>query len=191
MAFNERLAKKLAKLLVKAGLDEDKVDDIVGQVEEELAEEGTPGDDPVPPEGDPIPPTPDQEEKGGDPAPNEDPQPSPQADPEPQGDPVPPLPPEGDPQPEPGPELPPEVVPPPAPTIDPSVVEELRGALEEQKKANEGLLARVDSLEQALKAAGILEGTPSVGVEPNPTLPDAPNGQGAILDEVLKQINGR
>lgn len=190
MAFNERLAKKLAKLLVKAGLDEDKVDDIVGQVEEELAEEGTQGGDPVPPEGDPIPPTPTQEEPSGDPIPQEEPD----QEPEPQGDPVPPdegaIPPEVPPQ-----EVPPQEVPPELPPIsqaDPTEIEALKAELEEQKKANEGLLARVDSLEKALKAAGILEGTPeSVGVEPNPTLPDAPNGQGAILDEVLKQINGR
>lgn len=191
MAFNERLARKLAKLLVKVGLNEDKAAEIVDEVAVELAEEGSPEvNDPVPPEGDPIPPIPPEEEPSGDPIPPE-PGPAPiEEEPEPEGEPVPPLPPEGAIPQEPTPELPPEVPQPPIPTIDPSIVEGLKGELEEQKKANEGLLARVDSLEQALKAAGILEGTPqSVGVESNPTLPDAPNGQGAILDEVLKQIN--
>ena len=190
MAFNERLAKKLAKLLVKVGLNEDKAAEIVDEVAVELAEEGTPGGDPVPPEGDPIPPTPPEEEPSGDPIPQEEPD----QEPEPQGDPVPPdegaIPPEVPPQEVPPQEVPPEL--PPIPQADPTEIEALKAELEEQKKANEGLLARVDSLEKALKAAGILEGTPeSVGVEPNPTLPDAPNGQGAILDEVLKQINGR
>lgn len=194
MAFNERLARKLAKLLVKVGLNEDKAAEIVDEVAVELAEEGNPEvNDPVPPEGDPIPPLPPEEEPSGEPVPQEEPG----QEPEPQGEPVPPLPPEGAVPPEvpqeipqevPGQEVPPEV--PPIPQTDPTELEAVKAELEEQKKANEGLLARVDSLEKALKAAGILEGTPqSVGVEPNPTLPDAPNGQGAILDEVLKQIN--
>ena len=190
MAFNERLAKKLAKLLVKVGLNEDKAAEIVDEVAVELAEEGNPEvNDPVPPEGDPIPPLPPEEEPSGEPIPQEEPG----QEPAPQEVPVPPLPPEGAVPPEvpqevPGQEVPPEV--PPIPQTDPTELEAVKAELEEQKKANEGLLARVDSLEKALKAAGILEGTPeSVGVEPNPTLPDAPNGQGAILDEVLKQIN--
>ena len=82
----------------------------------------------------------------------------------------------------PGPELPPQFV---------SIEEfaEVKNELAEQKKANEGLLARVGSLEQALKDAGVIDGSvdSSVGID-DPSAPGATNVD-TTLDDVLRDIN--
>lgn len=80
------------------------------------------------------------------------------------------------------PELPPQFV---------SIEEfaEVKNELAEQKKANEGLINRISSLEQALKDAGVIDGSidSSVGVD-DPSAPGATNVD-TTLDDVLRDIN--
>lgn len=205
MALSEKLAKKFAKLLNKAGLEDDKVNEIVGEIEEALTEEDAQdGNNPAPEE--PKAPEVEEEQKSEEPKPEEpaaedgdnpvvpngEVPPQPEVPPAPDGSiesvlsqfnpEVPPQEPVATPNPE-G-----EV--PPAPS-DALEVQKLRNDIEELKKANKGWEARVNSLEDALKKAGILEGESNVGDETPVPLPDAPNGQGVILDEVLKTINGK
>lgn len=89
-------------------------------------------------------------------------------------------------------EMPPveEVAPQPVvPQVDP----DLLSKLEEQASTIEGLLARVDSLESALKQAGVLDASDGeeVGID-NPRVPDT-SSNGAIddFDEALAYLNGR
>lgn len=91
-------------------------------------------------------------------------------------------------------ELPPELPPvedplPPAPEFDPT---ELLGKVDEQKATIEGLLSRIDSLEDALKKAGILDASDGeeVGLD-NPNVP--PTNPGAIdeYDDALAILNGK
>ena len=186
---------KLTKILAKLGLDDDKIDEIVDEVLEATSEEGAP--EGVNPEE--IAPAPIEEEPTEvveETTPTEEPQELP-----------PELPPEEvveDPAPGSVDEVvnnfaqevaPQEEVAPtpdqplPTPIADPRI-DELVAQLEEQKKANEGLVARITSLEDALKKAGVIEGSPSIGDE-RPTLPNSINDQGDILGDVLKQLNGR
>ena len=92
-------------------------------------------------------------------------------------------------------ELPPEVPPveeqplPPTPGFDPT---EMLGKLDEYKATIDGLLARVDSLEQALKQVGVLDESDGeeVGVD-NPNVP--PSNPGAVdeFDDALAVLNGK
>lgn len=201
MAFNEKLEKKLKKILAKAGLDEDKIDKVIDDVEGELAEEDTP-DDVDPEESAPNPESeeveePNEEPSEEEPQVEENPAPSPSdengvvpgSNEEAVGGLVEGLQPEVPPQ----PPIPPEeevVTPAPAPVpqIDPGQIQDLISKVEELTKARDGLLNRVASLEDALKKAGVIEGSPVVGDE-RPTLPESANGQGDLLKEVLAQIN--
>lgn len=72
-----------------------------------------------------------------------------------------------------------EVPPAPIPEADPKK-EQLRNDLDELKKANEGLLARVDSLEEALRRAGVIEGEKPTQVGYNK--PSAPANDGEDVD---------
>lgn len=201
MAFNEKLEKKLKKILAKAGLEEDKVDAIVDEVEGALEEEDVP-EDVNPVEEEPLPPS-------------EEPKEEPEAPAEEQVAPT-----EG--------EVPPqeevvapndgnieqalnelaaqtegaatpqeEVVPPtPAqeqlpPPIDPSQIEQLTHDLGEAHKTIEGLVARIDSLEEALKSAGVITGESKVGDETPRITPNASADQNDAFDDILDVINGK
>lgn len=200
MAFNEKLEKKLKKILAKAGLDEEKVDAIVDEVESELAEEDVPEDaNPVeevaaqPSEEEVVEPEAQEEEQV---APSEDEVP-PQEEVVPPGD--------GNIEEalnelaaqEEGVATPEEVVPPaPAqeqlpPPIDPSQIEQLAHDLGEANKTIQGLLARIDSLEEALKGAGVITSDSKVGDENPRITPNASAGQEDAFDNILDVINGK
>lgn len=197
--MKEKTLKKIKKLLAKEGVEEEKIDSIVAEIE--ATEEN---DDNLPPEEEGNP-TPIGEE--GDQVPLEVPsdEGAPIVN---EADEVPPLPndvlpPEDSPSDEPPLEVPPEVpadippeqptpeVPlevPPIPQVDPQQVQELVTKLEELQKANEGLLARVSSLEEALKNAGVIEGTQSVG-DDRPYLSESKEDN--VLDDVLRTLNNK
>lgn len=84
-------------------------------------------------------------------------------------------------------------VPPAMPELPPMVsIEEfnaLKADLEETKKANEGLRAAVDSLKEALTAAGIIDGASatSVGID-SPSAPGHSNVS-TVMDDILAEIN--
>lgn len=200
MALNERLEKKLAKILTKAGLDEEKVNAIVDEVEEALTEEvapeeGNPEEAPIPPSAEEIV-APDQVE--GDPAPEEIPAPQEEETSAPtdgsiesalqelaaqEEAPVPPQ-----------PEVPvdPATQEPLIPQVDPNLVQELQTQLGEANKTIEGLVARIDSLEEALKGAGVITSSSALGDEKPRITPNANRENGdEAFDEVLAAINGK
>lgn len=151
------LIEKLKSILKDNGVDEETAKAILAELEE--AEEAKPEEESpaVPLEGEPEGEAIDQGEQ----EPEEGDAPAVEAAPLPEG--------EEAPIPEPLPEgttdvtadiasAPvPEPEPAPIPQPDPEK-EQLRTDLDELKKANEGLLARVDSLEEALRSAGVIEG---------------------------------
>lgn len=211
--MNEKLAKKLEKLLAKAGLDEDKIDEILSEVEEASAEESAPdGDNPdenqVPPSDENGANEPTEEGAGDVPPEGELPIP-----PEPQGD----VPPEGDvptqegdgsigdalaqlaaqegdvvpPQPE-G-EVPPTPdQAPAAPQFDPTVIEQLTSQLGEANKTIEALKTQVDSLYEALREAGVISGESKLGDEtPRVTESASTDASADAFDDILSVINGK
>lgn len=97
-------------------------------------------------------------------------------------------------------EAPVEEVPaePVAPQIPPELleqlgeVESLKGEVEELKKANEALLARMDSLNEALKSAGVIEGEVKpldIGIHQPSALGNNPVDD--PMEDVLAKINKR
>lgn len=187
--MKEKLEKKLLKILAKAGLDEEKANEIVEEVKSAVSEEDAP--DSTDPEDTPNPEG--QETNEGNDQEGTTPPPSEEGE----IPPVPPVPPtEEQVPPAPAPEVPPAEIPPEVPPAVPTVNPNLQKALallEEQQKANQGLLARVNALEEALRSAGIIEGSApqTVGVETPTPLPESINNQGNILSDVLAQINGK
>lgn len=211
----DKLIKKLKKLLSKNGVDESKIESIVSELEDtdeedkdvdvEIdvdtdKEEDTPAEDVAPVE---------ESEPVADPEPVEEPsgegEPAPAVEPEPVNetpvDPVPeteaPVNPDGsvdvDPSAigeEPVPEAPVEE-PAPAPVAEPSEIEELRTALADKDRVIEGLTARVDALETALKDAGVIkEGSD----KSEPIGSDTPILPGNVstddpMEDVLREIN--
>lgn len=200
--MNEKLAKKLKKILAKAGLDEEKINSIVDAVEEAVTEEEAPEDvDPEEAEAEVS-----EEEVVEEPdqvveeAPVEEEAPNEEV-----------LPPQEEVAQEndgsieaalnelaaqegvapneaqvPGPEA--EA---PLPTIDPSEVQKLQNDLAEANKTIEGLVARIDSLEEALKGAGVITSNSKLGDE-NPRLtPNASANQEDAFDDILNVINGK
>ena len=198
MAFNEKLEKKLKKILAKAGLDEDKVNDIVDEVEgalveEEVPEDVNPGEDAVPPsenEGDEVveekaeeevapeevveevaqeevPPTDGNIEQALEELAAQEGEATPNAE-------VAPLPEE-----------------PIVPQIDPSELQKLSNDLNEANKTIQGLLARIDSLEDALKAAGVITSDSKVGDETPRITPNANANNEDAFDDILATINGK
>ena len=71
-------------------------------------------------------------------------------------------------------------------------IQSLLGQLEEYKKANDGLLARIDALEKALKESGVLGEMPRsnqpIGVDDGTRTPDYHDDEGS-LDEFLSKVN--
>ena len=184
----EKLLNALRETLAQLGLDEQAINAALEEAVAKATTEDNPseGDPALPPaEGDVPPLTP---EVPVDEVPSDVP---PSADlptddvPPAEGDVVPPE----------------EVVPPVAPAepavppFDPTPILEqmtsLQGELEEYKKANEGLLARVQSLEEALKNAGVIsEGNPvnEVGDVLPSAAPQSPTDD--VFGDVMREING-
>jgi len=192
--------EKLRAALVEAGVEEGKIDEILESVSEEEVEETPEGkseeeitssetqEEAEEPSGE-------QEEKGeeeGEPS-QEEGEPAPESVPEIPEEPQPELPPE---EVVPVEEPPVEEVPGEVPPVDvpPQYVSleefaEVKNELEEQKKANEGLLSRISSLEEALKKAGVIDASSdsSVGLDD----PQAPGSRvvDTTMDDVLREIN--
>lgn len=85
----------------------------------------------------------------------------------------------------------------PTPEVPESVdVQSLKAQLEEERKAREGLLARIDGLEQALIAVGVIRssestGTNPVGIDDPSRVPADYHDDKEMLDSVLAEINRR
>ena len=187
----DKLLDALRETLAKLGLDESAIDaalqEAIAKAEgsEENPVEGDPA--PAPTEGDvpptDIPPSDVPTEGEGDVAPSDEPNPADVVPPE--GD-VPPV------------DVPvePEPAPAPIPPFDPAPLLEqitaLQGALDEEKKANEGLSARVQALEEALKKAGVIDGSSPIA-EVGDGMPGAAptNPTEDVFSNVLAEINGK
>lgn len=184
----EKLLNALRETLAQLGLDEQAID---AALEEAMAkasaeEDPAPASDPeVPSQEGGVPPT--EPEVPVEEVPSEVPSADLPTDevPPTEGEPVPPE--------EVVPPVEPEV--PPVPPFDPTPILEqvnaLQGQLDEYKKANEGLLARVQSLEEALKSAGVIsEGNPvnEVGDERPSAAPQSPTDD--VFGDVMRELNG-
>ncbi len=187
----EKLLNALRETLAQLGLDETAIEaalqEAVKKAEgtEEDPQSGDPAEKPT--EGD-VPPTDVLPPEGsGEVVPSDVP---PSADPttvetQPtEGDPVPPV----------EETVPPTDPVPPAPVADPELlgqIAELSSKLDEQIKANQGLQARIDALEEGLKKAGVIEEGNSVTEvgDPNPAAtPQNPTND--VLGDVLSKLNG-
>lgn len=199
--------EKLKKVLAENGLSEEEIAKIIAELENNESDNENDGNDdgnseedkPTPTnddsnEEDDLPPASKEGNGEGEIPPSED-EPSPAE--------VPPLPPEGNlPPNEELPPVPPTDVPPvDEPTVQPQEElpptpaqpdPELLGKLEEQAKTIEGLLARIESLEEALKKSGILNGeTDEIGTD-KPNVPDSASAQvNDEYDDILGEINRR
>lgn len=187
----EKLIESMRKTLAELGLDEKTIDAAIEKAvtDAQSEEDPQPSGDPVPPtdptDGLPVPPVPPGEEVPGE---GQSPDPSAVENPvESEGDPIPPqdVPPVGE----------PNTAPTPVPPFDPTEliakVDEVTQANEELKKANDGLLQRVASLEEALKAAGVIDGNSlaqSVGDENPTTAPQNPTTD--VFSDTLRELNG-
>lgn len=193
--------EKLRAALIEAGLKEDEIEAVIAASsdETEVVSEGNdeesstsgevPPEEEAPSESEVVPEGEDEVVPPQDEVPAE-------------SESVPPVPPEAQeevPQAEVPPEVPPVEVPPteqpvPGPEVPPQFVsieefETVKNELAEQKKANEGLLNRLSSLEEALKKAGVIDGSEdsSVGVD-DPQAPGSTNVD-TTMDDVLREIN--
>ena len=164
------LLEKLKAILAEKGIDEETSTEILAELDGEP--EGQPEGEAVPDETE-VQPTPEGEEG----EPKENPEVAPPVD-----EPSAPVEPE---------ELPPEE---PLPEADPLAelkgqLDDVNGKYEESQKTIEALLARVDSLEEALRASGVIEGEKPVtyGVD-KPTAPaNDPIDDG--LDDFFRKAN--
>lgn len=184
----EKLIEALRETLAKLGLDEGAIEAALQEaVDKASAEENPqPSGDPVPTdESDVLPPLPPEEPVDETPSeeqsadlPVEEAQVPPTEEEVPPTEDVPPL--------EPTP-----AVPPFDPTELIGQVTNLQGQLDEQIKANEGLVARVQALEDALKNAGVIDGsnpTTEVGDSFPSAAPQNPTED--VLGSVLSELNG-
>ena len=185
----EKLIEALRETLAKLGLDEGAIEAAL----QEAVDKASAEEDPQP-SGDPVPPT---DASDVPPLPPEEPvdeTPSvvpPSADLPVEEAQVPPteeeVPPTGD--------VPPAEPAPVAPPFDPTAllnqVTTLQSQLDEQIKANNGLVERVQALEDALKKAGVIDGnnpTTTVGDELPSAAPQNPTED--VLGSVLSELNG-
>jgi hypothetical protein len=172
--MNEELMEKLIAILGEKGIDEATTKEIVV----ELAEKPEEGENPE-----------ETEPKEAEEAKEKDPEEKVEAKPE-EGE----APKEETPDQSPAPaeEVPPEQ--PEAPQIDIEAIskafDEMSAKVEEMGKANEALLNRIGSLEDALKQAGVIEGGVAEFGYDSPKAPaNDPSGDG--LDGFLAQVNRR
>lgn len=183
--MNERLEKKLRKILSKAGLNEDKINELVDQVKEDKAEEVSEnGDNPDGAsvsldENENVTPSGDEEDVTTDPMQ------------EAASEVVTPTPPMETPQPSESDVVPPDQAIPSVPTIDPNQLAQLMTDYQEMKKANEGLLARVESLESALRESGVISSNSVLGDENPRVTPNSNTQMSNPMDDVLREINPR
>lgn len=200
MKFTDEQLTKIRESLSASGIPADVVEftisDITAEEESKKPEEENSQGDPTgnPEEGNPD----DQSAENGNP--EETPAEEGNGEPAPAVEPVveelPPVP-EGalPPQPE---EVPPAPEAAPAPEATPQgyddselrgLVQELTSQVDEYKKANDGLLARIDSLEEALKKGGYLDdsSTTPVGDETPKAPAQVPVDE--PIDDILAQIN--
>ena len=199
--MDEKLIAKVRAVLESLGEEEDKIEAVVEALENEDApvesgegkseEETTSNEPPV--EEEPVADdVPLPEGEGEVPVPQEEPV---IADPEsvPPAELPPELPSELPPEVPPVEQAGPEGLPPVGPELPPMVdLEEFNKVvtrLEETEKANQGLQARIESLEEALKGAGIIDG--AVGNEVGNDIPSAPSAvaDDTTIDDVLREIN--
>lgn len=198
----EEFLKKLKELMDAYKIDEDKAKEVLKTLGIEPEEEKEP-EKPVEEEGkaekEVLPPSSEKEENptpieegaptGEDPV-NEGEVPVEEVPPQPQEEVVPPV-----------EEVPPTNVPqegevPPAPPIDieglVAKFDEQKGIIEEQAKTIEGLGARIQSLEDALKSAGVLEKGEGedVGIHNSNVPPSGSNGAVNDMTNVLAKLNG-
>ena len=188
----DKLLKKLTKLLKKAGIEEEKVEKILAELE---GSEDDPGENPnpdAPTDEEPKEPIPESEKPADEQIP-----PVPE-----EGEPVPPTDVPADLPPQEEPPVPPveETVPPveEVPPVQPMApggvgLEEFQKLVEqvtEKDAVIEALTKRIDSLEESLKAAGIITGeaTPQVETPPQAPANEVPTSGG--LDDFLSQVNG-
>lgn len=183
----DKLIEAIGKTLAKLGLDEDTIKAATEEIVAEASgEEVPPSDDnpPVEPSQEDVEQSVPEASAGPqDEVPSEEPNPSDTVPPVEENGEVPPVE-------EPTPELPPEepAPVPPVPAFDPT---ELLAKIDELAKANQGLLSRVDSLEQALKNAGVVdESSQSQVGDDSPSVPGEPSDSD-IFNEQLKFMNGR
>lgn len=200
MKFTDEQLTKIRESLSASGIPADVVEftisDITAEEEAKKPEEETSQGDPTgnPEEGNPD----DQSAENGNPegTPAEEGNGEPAPAVEPVVEEVPPVS-EGalPPQPE---EVPPAPAAEPTPEATPQgyddselrgLVQELTSQVDEYKKANDGLLARIDSLEEALKKGGYLDdsGTTPVGDETPKAPAQVPVDE--PIDDILAQIN--
>lgn len=187
----DKLLDALRETLAAKGFDDSAIEEILKETVAKAEGEGDPepSGDPQPnPTGGDVPPTPADEpvpEGEGDPTQVADPIPPSEGDVPPEGDPVPPQ------------DVPAPVDPIPAPTVPPfdpteliAQISDLTGKLDEEHKANEGLVARIQSLEEALKNAGIIDGSVAsqVGDQLPSDNPQEPTED--VFSETIRQLNG-
>lgn len=187
--------EKLRETLSANGIDEDTIAKIIDDLEKEDNDDKESDDNPddgktvdeVPPstneevsEDNVVPPV---EEDG---APIEEGAVPPEAD-------LPPVPQEEVVPPAEEPPVPPQEEVPPAPVPPAFNPDELIAKYEELKAANDGLLARVDSLEQALKDVGVLDKSDAeeVGIDDQRIPPSGSNGAVDAFDDALDFLNNR
>ena len=190
--------EKLKESLKANGVDEETIAKVLADLEEKPEgkdeENNEPQGEGKPEEGEPTP-NPDEVPPQDTPSENNE------GDPQEEGE----LPPDGEVPPTPNPEeLPPEVPPqdvpptpeeptpevPPVPPFDPT---ELIGKVDELGKTIEGLLARIGSLEDALKGAGVLEkpDEENIGFE-NQGLPGTSSvGADSAMVSALNKLNNK
>jgi len=187
----DKLIDALRETLSKLGLDEEKIEAAIQEAVAKASAEGdpNPSGDPVPPEpnSDPVPPVDPvdgKEGEGGEPTSDSS---NPDDVPPAEGDPVPPA--EDS-----TPPVEPDVVPvagqsvPEVPPFDPAP---LLAEIDELKKANKGLLARVDSLTEALKTAGVIDDSNPVAEVGDPLPAAAPSSPtDDVMSSVLNKLNG-
>lgn len=183
----DKVIEALRGILASLGLDDVAIESVVQQLSalaiqeagtEENPENGNPVEEQVPADVPLVPPTDVVDEGGSDVPPNTE------------------LPPEENPAPvEEIQQVPPTSDVPPVPPFDPTELiarlDEVVNVNEELKKANEGLLARVQALEEALKTAGVIEGNNTVtevGDSYPTAAPQSPTDD--VLGSVLSELNG-
>lgn len=202
--MDKELLEKLREVLGKHGIEEE----VISEVEKELSEE-TPAEEPEveevveeesaapepvegeegdePSQDEVTPPAEEPVAEEGEPAPIEEPVEEPAEE----------IAPEETPAEEPLPEGIEEVDPAiesseMAPTDNSGELEDLRSELKEQRAANEGLKARIDALEDALKKAGVMgesdEGGREVGIDDGTRTPDFHDDEDD-LDAVVASLN--
>lgn len=168
----EKLKEKLKKIFAEKGIDE-------GTTEEVLVELDREEEEPKPEEQDPAP---IQEETTVEEESQEEPKEKPEAV----------LPDEAQPEAVPLPEEQPEPKPEEAPIVEEPQIDyqELKAELDEYKKTVDALLARTESLEEALRAGGVIEGDkPEKGYGVDKPSAPAKDPVGDGLDEFFRNAN--